>query len=103
MHIDSLCLLLARKEQLLDTVMHTFSRFREAGEIINRKIPVIASHIRDEKVSVEVKEEVSKKSFGPSPNVRRENPFIRNRRKNVNGCNLQKKTGRSQLQVCFIL
>ena len=26
-HIDSLCLLLARKEQLLDTVMHTFSRF----------------------------------------------------------------------------
>ena len=62
-HIDSLCLLLARKEQLLDTVMHTFSRFREAGEIINRKIPVIASHIRDEKVSVEVKEEVSKKSF----------------------------------------
>ena len=61
--IDSLCVLLARKEQLLDTVMHTFSRFREAGEIINRKIPVIASHIRDEKVSVEVKEEVSKKSF----------------------------------------
>lgn len=29
--IDSLCLLLERKEQLLDTVMHTFSRFREAG------------------------------------------------------------------------
>ena len=66
-HIDSLCLLLARKEQLLDTVMHTFSRFREAGEIINRKIPVIASHIRDEKVSVEVKEEVSKKSFWSFP------------------------------------
>ena len=62
-HIDSLCLLLARKEQLLDTVMHTFSRFREAGEIINRKIPVIASHIRDEKAPVGVKEEVSKKSF----------------------------------------
>lgn len=41
-HIDSLCLLLERKEQLLDTVMHTFSRFREAGEIINRKIPLIA-------------------------------------------------------------
>ena len=61
--IDSLCLLLERKEQLLDTVMHTFSRFREAGEIINRKIPVIASHIRDEKAPVGVKEEVSKKSF----------------------------------------
>lgn len=61
--IDSLCLLLERKEQLLDAVMHTFSRFREAGEIINRKIPVIASHIRDEKAPVGVKEEVSKKSF----------------------------------------
>lgn len=35
--IDSLCLLLERKEQLLDTVMHTFSRFRSVGEIINRK------------------------------------------------------------------
>ena len=61
--IDSLCLLLERKEQLLDTVMHTFSRFREAGEIINRKIPVIASHIRNEKAPVGVKEEVPKKSF----------------------------------------
>lgn len=61
--IDSLCLLLERKEQLLDTVMHTFSRFREADEIINRKIPVIASHIRNEKAPVEVKEEVPKKSF----------------------------------------
>lgn len=61
--IDSLCVLLERKEQLLDTVMHTFSRFREAGEIINRKIPVIASHIRDEKAPVGVKEEVPKKSF----------------------------------------
>ena len=61
--IDSLCLLLERKEQLLDTVMHTFSRFREAGEIINRKIPVIVSHTRNEKAPVEVKEEVPKKSF----------------------------------------
>nr|WP_234172824.1 hypothetical protein [Bacteroides thetaiotaomicron] len=61
--IDSLCLLLERKEQLLDTVMHTFSRFREAGEIINRKIPLIASHIRNEKAPVGVKEEVPKKSF----------------------------------------
>ena len=52
---------------------------------------MIASHIREEKVSVEVKEEVSKKVFGPFLNVRRENPFIRNRRKNVNGCNLRKK------------
>ena len=61
--IDSLCLLLERKEQLLDTVIHTFSRFREAGEIINRKIPMIASRVHDEKAPIEVKEEVPKKSF----------------------------------------
>nr|WP_289698698.1 histidine kinase dimerization/phospho-acceptor domain-containing protein [Bacteroides acidifaciens] len=61
--IDSLCLLLERKVQLLDTVMHTFSRFREAGEIINRKIQLIASHIRNEKAPVGVKEEVPKKGF----------------------------------------
>ncbi|CDA76867.1 two-component system sensor histidine kinase [Bacteroides sp. CAG:530] len=61
--IDSLCLLLERKEQLLDTVIHTFSRFREAGEIINRKIPIIASRVHDEKAPIEVKEEVPKKSF----------------------------------------
>lgn len=61
--IDSLCLFLERKEQLLDTVMHTFSRFREAGEIINRKIPMIASRVHDEKAPIGVKEEVPKKSF----------------------------------------
>lgn len=61
--IDSLCLLLERKEQLLDTVMHTFSRFREAGEIINRKIPMIASRARDDRTLVGVKEEIPKKSF----------------------------------------
>ena len=61
--IDSLCLLLERKEQLLDTVMHTFSRFREAGEIINRKIPMIASRVHDEKAPIGIKEEVPKKSF----------------------------------------
>lgn len=102
-HIDSLCLLLARKEQLLDTVMHTFSRFREAGEIINRKIPVIHPISAMRKCLLKSKRKFRRKVFGPSSNVRRENPFIRNRRKNVNGCNLQKKTGRSQLQVCFIL
>lgn len=61
--IDSLCLLLERKEQLLDTVIHTFSRFREAGEIINRKIPMIASRVHDEKAPIGIKEEVPKKSF----------------------------------------
>lgn len=61
--IDSLCLLLERKEQLLDTVMHTFSRFRSVGEIINRKIPMIASRARDDRTLVGVKEEIPKKSF----------------------------------------
>ncbi|MCS2584477.1 hypothetical protein NXY00_17160 [Bacteroides sp. BFG-551] len=103
MRIDSLCLLLERKTQLLDTVMHTFSRFRSVGEIINWKIPMIAFRARDDRTLVGVKEEIPKKSFGPFSNARRENPFIRNRRKNGNGCNLRKKTGRSQLQVYFIL
>ena len=61
--IDSLCLLLERKEQLLDTVMHTFSRFRSVGEIMNRKIPMIASRARDDRTFVGVKEEIPKKSF----------------------------------------
>ena len=61
--IDSLCLLLERKGQLLDTVMHTFSRFRSVGEIINRKIPMIASRARDDRTLVGVKEEIPKKSF----------------------------------------
>ena len=37
--IDSLCLLLERKELLLDTVMDTFGRLRKTGEIVNSKIP----------------------------------------------------------------
>lgn len=61
--IDSLCLFLERKEQLLDTVMHTFSRFRSVGEIINRKIPMIAFRARDDRTLVGVKEEIPKKSF----------------------------------------
>ena len=99
--IDSLCLLLERKEQLLDTVMHTFSRFREAGEIINRKMRSISAM---RKRLLKSKRKFRRKVSGPSSNARRENPFIRNRRKNGNGCNLlRKKTGRSQLQVYFIL
>lgn len=61
--IDSLCLLLERKTQLLDTVMHTFSRFRSVGEIINWKIPMIAFRARDDRTLVGVKEEIPKKSF----------------------------------------
>ena len=61
--IDSLCLLLERKTQLLDTVMYTFSRFRSVGEIINWKIPMIAFRARDDRTLVGVKEEIPKKSF----------------------------------------
>ena len=44
--IDSLCLLLERKELLLDTVMDTFGRLRKTGEIVNSKIPAIVSRRR---------------------------------------------------------
>lgn len=44
--IDSLCLLLERKELLLDTVMDTFGRLRKTGEIVNSKIPAIHFHTR---------------------------------------------------------
>lgn len=44
--IDSLCLLLESKEELLDTVMNTFSHFQEIGEIVNRKIPDIVSRVQ---------------------------------------------------------
>lgn len=43
--IDSLCLLLGRKELLLDSVMNTFERFCKVSEIVNRKIPVIVSQV----------------------------------------------------------
>lgn len=63
--IDSLCLLLERKELLLDTVMDTFGRLRKTGEIVNRKIPAIVSHIRQTDVlpAEEKKEETPKKGF----------------------------------------
>ena len=64
--IDSLCLLLERKELLLDTVMDTFGRLRKTGEIVNRKIPAIVSRIRQAGVlPVEEKkeEETPKKGF----------------------------------------
>lgn len=44
--IDTLCLLLESKEELLDTVMNTFSHFQEVGEIVNRKIPYIVSRVQ---------------------------------------------------------
>lgn len=64
--IDSLCLLLERKELLLDTVMDTFGRLRKTGEIVNRKIPAIVSRIQQAGVlPVEEKkeEETPKKGF----------------------------------------
>lgn len=44
--IDSLCLLLEQKEQLLDSVTQTFDHLQRVGEIVSRKIPVIVSHVR---------------------------------------------------------
>lgn len=64
--IDSLCLLLERKELLLDTVMDTFGRLRKTGEIVNRKIPAIVSRIRQADVlpaEEKKEEETPKKGF----------------------------------------
>lgn len=44
--IDSLCLLLEQKEQLLDSVTQTFDHLQRVGEIVSRKIPAIVSHVR---------------------------------------------------------
>lgn len=44
--IDSLCPLLEQKEQLLDSTMQTFDHLQRVGEIVNRKIPAIVSHVR---------------------------------------------------------
>lgn len=44
--IDSLCLLLEQKEQLLDSVTRTFDHLQRVGEIVSRKIPAIVSHVR---------------------------------------------------------
>ena len=55
--MDSLCLLLERKELLLDTVMDTFGRLRKIGEIVNRKIPAIVSRIRQADISSAVEKE----------------------------------------------
>ena len=64
--IDSLCLLLERKELLLDTVMDTFERLRKTGKIVNRRIPAIVSRIRQADVLPAEKkkeEETPKKGF----------------------------------------
>lgn len=65
LRIDSLCLLLERKELLLDTVMDTFGRLRKTGEIVNCKIPTIVARIRQTDVLPveEKKEETPKKGF----------------------------------------
>lgn len=64
--IDSLCLLLERKELLLDTVMDTFERLRKTGKIVNRRIPAIVPRIRQADVLPAEKkkeEETPKKGF----------------------------------------
>ncbi|WP_418213802.1 ATP-binding protein [Bacteroides difficilis] len=64
--IDSLCLLLERKEQLLDTIMGTFKHFWEVNEIVRRKIPLIASRVHRDTESLSDEKEEGKnaqKSF----------------------------------------
>lgn len=51
MRIDSLCLLLERKEQLLDTVMNTFRHFQRIFEIVDRRILMIASQVHQDYVA----------------------------------------------------
>lgn len=63
--IDSLCLLLERKEMLLDSLMNTFSHIQNVGEIVEQKIPVIVSSIEKDKAhsESEVREKTSKNNF----------------------------------------
>ena len=59
--IDSLCLLLERKELLLDTVMDTFGRLRKTGEIVNRRMSFLPRKRRRRKL----RRRVSGHSSGP--------------------------------------
>lgn len=63
--IDSLCLLLERKEMLLDSLMNTFSHIQNVGEIVEQKIPAIVSSIEKDKAhpESEVREKTSKNNF----------------------------------------
>lgn len=85
--IDSLCLLLERKELLLDTVMDTFGRLRKTGEIVNSKIPAIVSHIQQADVLPAEKkkeEETPKKGFWSFIRPGRKNRPICSRRNSWN-------------------
>ena len=44
--IDSFNLLLNEKERLLSAIMNTFDRMTEVSDIVNKKIPVIVSHVQ---------------------------------------------------------
>ena len=63
--MDSLCLLLERKEMLLDSLMNTFSHIQNVGEIVEEKIPTIVSSIEKDKAhsESEVREKTSKNNF----------------------------------------
>lgn len=85
--IDSLCLLLERKELLLDTVMDTFERLRKTGKIVNRRIPAIVSRIRQADVLPAEKkkeEETPKKGFWSFIRPERKNRPICSRRNSWN-------------------
>ena len=51
-HIDSLCLLMEKKEELLDTLMKTFDRVQEIGNIVRREIPTIVSSVQNTTTSI---------------------------------------------------
>lgn len=63
-HIDSLCLLLEKKEELLDTLMKTFDRLWEVGKAVNHEAPVIYNASKTTSITAsDTIQTVKKKSF----------------------------------------
>lgn len=60
--IDSLCSLLEKKEEVLDTVMKAFQHLQKVGKIVNKKIPIIVSYIHKDSVKSAKSEENASKS-----------------------------------------
>ena len=60
--IDSLCSLLEKKEEVLDTVMKAFQHLQKVGKIVNKKIPIIVSYIHKDSVESAKSEENASKS-----------------------------------------
>lgn len=64
--IDSLCSLLEKKEEVLDTVMKAFQHLQKVGKIVNKKIPIIVSYIHKDSVKSAKSEENASKSTSTS-------------------------------------